>query len=172
MSIPIKFLCWMLPLCLLLSCSDKVEEDYLAIASSISNGILIEIFDSEGNNLIVSEEKAKGVSLIQTDGYKVPFNIVNVNGNAVIKAKFPLPPKTSMSYSDDKLSGYGESELILKFNDTEYLLKGFFHYICSDPEIFGGDGIKLIEVKYNDKIVSIDNNLADLVVSLEYPASH
>lgn len=168
MSIPIKYFCWMFPLCLLLSCNEKVEEDYLTIASSISNGILIEVIDSEGNNLILNEEKTEGVSLIQTDGYKIPFNIVNVDGNAVIKANFPLPTQSSMSYSDDRLSGYGESVLIFKINNTEYLLKGFFHYICSYPEMFGGDRINLIEVKYNDKIVSNDNNLADLVVSLEY----
>lgn len=48
----IKFSCLLFSMALLSSCSNSEEPDYPAVASSISNSILIDILDSEGNSLI------------------------------------------------------------------------------------------------------------------------
>lgn len=55
---------------LLSSCSNSEEPDYPAVASSISNSILIDILDSEGNSLIDNEAIMNGLSFIGRDGYK------------------------------------------------------------------------------------------------------
>lgn len=59
---------------LLSSCSNSEEPDYPAVASSISNSILIDILDSEGNSLIDNEAIMNGLSFIGRDGYKNTFS--------------------------------------------------------------------------------------------------
>ena len=38
------------------SCSKEDSEDYVVIASAISNSILLDVQDSEGNSLVENEE--------------------------------------------------------------------------------------------------------------------
>ncbi|CBW20829.1 hypothetical protein [Bacteroides fragilis] len=108
----IKFSCLLFSMALLSSCSNSEEPDYPAVASSISNSILIDILDSEGNSLIDNEAIMNGLSFIGRDGYKIPFHAVEIGDEKIIRTVFPLPMESSMSYSDDRKNGYGESNLI------------------------------------------------------------
>lgn len=67
----IKFSCLLFSMALLSSCSNSEEPDYPAVASSISNSILIDILDSEGNSLIDNEAIMNGLSW---RSLKVPWN--------------------------------------------------------------------------------------------------
>ena len=110
----IKFSCLLFSMALLSSCSNSEEPDYPAVASSISNSILIDILDSEGNSLIDNEAIMNGLSFIGRDGYKIPFHAVEIGDEKIIRTVFPLPMESSMSYSDDRKNGYGESNLTIK----------------------------------------------------------
>lgn len=165
----IKFSCLLFSMALLSSCSNSEEPDYPAVASSISNSILIDILDSEGNSLIDNEAIMNGLSFIGRDGYKIPFHAVEIGDEKIIRTVFPLPMESSMSYSDDRKNGYGESNLTIKANDFKYIFKGFFHYTCSHPDIemFGGNGIKLIEIYSNAPDVSISEDANFLKITIK-----
>ncbi len=165
----IKFSCLLFSMALLSSCSNSEEPDYPAVASSISNSILIDILDSEGNSLIDNEAIMNGLSFIGRDGYKIPFHAVEIGDEKIIRTVFPLPMESSMSYSDDRKNGYGESNLTIKPNDFKYIFKGFFHYTCSHPDIemFGGNGIKLIEIHSNAPDVSISEDANFLKITIK-----
>lgn len=169
MSTLIKIVCLFLPLLLLPSCSNSEEPDCPAVASSISNSILIDILDSEGNSLIDNEAIMNGLSFIGRDGYKIPFHAVEIGDEKIIRTVFPLPMESSMSYSDDRKNGHGESNLTIKANDFKYIFKGFFHYTCSHPDIemFGGNGIKLIEIHSNAPNVSISEDANFLKITIK-----
>ena len=165
----IKFSCLLFSMALLSSCSNSEEPDYPAVASSISNSILIDILDSEGNSLIDNEAIMNGLSFIGRDGYKIPFHAVEIGDEKIIRTVFPLPMESSMSYSDDRKNGYGESNPTIKANDFKYIFKGFFHYTCSHPDIemFGGNGIKLIEIHSNAPDVSISEDANFLKITIK-----
>lgn len=158
MSTLTKFICYLFFPLLLPSCSNPEEPDYQAVASSISNSILIDVLDSEGNSLIDNEAIMNGLSFIGKDGYKIPFHVVEIGEEKLIRTIFPLPMESSMSYSDDRKEGYGVSNLIVNVNGFKFELKGKFHYTCTYPntEMFGGNGIKIIEIHSNDPNVSIN----------------
>ena len=164
-----KFVCLFLSLLLLSSCSKSEEPDYPAVASSISNSILIDILDSEGNSLIDNEAIMNGLSFLGRDGYKIPFHTVEIGDEKIIRTVFPLPMESSMNYSDDRKEGYGESTLTIKAKDFKYIFKGLFHYTCSHPDIemFGGNGIKIIEIHSNDPNVSISEDANFLKITIK-----
>ena len=87
------------------SCSKEDSEDYVAIASAISNSILLDVQDSEGNNLVENEEYVKGIAFIQPDGYKYFGRIVDIDGKQFVESAFPLPLKSVMNFTDDGQSG-------------------------------------------------------------------
>lgn len=163
-----KFVCLFLPL-LLFSCSNSEEPDYPAVASSISNSILIDVLDSEGNSLIDNEAIMNGLSFIGRDGYKIPFHTVEIGDEKIIRTVFPLPMESSMSYSDDRKDGYGESNLSVNINGYKFNLRGKFHYTCTYPDIemFGGNGIKIIEIHSNDPNVSISEDANFLKITIK-----
>ena len=150
-----KFVCLFLPL-LLFSCSNSEEPDYPAVASAISNNVFIVIFDSEGNSLIDNETIMNGLSFIGKDVYEIPFHVVEIGEEKLIRTIFPLPMESSMSYSDDRKDGYGESNLTVNVNGFKFNLRGKFHYTCTYPNMYGGNGIKIIEIHSNDSNVSIN----------------
>lgn len=154
----IKFVCLFLPLLLLPSCDNSEEPDYPAVASSIFNDVLIDILDSECNSLIDNEAIMNGLSFIGKDGYKIPFHVVEAGEEKLIKTVFPLPMESSMSYSDDRRDGYGESNLTVNVNGLKFDLRGKFHYTCThhDIEMYGGNGMKIIEIQSKDPNVSIN----------------
>lgn len=153
----IKLVCIALPLFILSSCSNSEEPDYPAVASSISNDILIDILDSEGNNLIENESVIRDLSFVDKDGYKKPFHVVNIGDNRYIRTVFPLPMESSMSYSDDRKNGYGESILTVSVQGLKFNLEGKFQYTCTHPdkEMFGGNGIKITEIHCDDSKISV-----------------
>lgn len=153
-----KFVCLFLPLLLLSSCSKYEEPDYPTVASSIFNDVLIDVLDSEGNSLIDNEAIMNGLSFIGRDGYKIPFHTVEIVDEKTIRTIFPLPMESSMSYSDDRKDGYGESNLTVNINGYKFNLRGKFHYTCSYPniEMYGGNSIKLIEIHTNDSNITIN----------------
>lgn len=166
-----KFICLFLPLLLLSSCSNSEEPDYPAVASSISNDVLIDVLDSEGNSLIDNEAIMNGLSFIGKDGYKIPFHVVEIEEEKLISTIFPLPMESSMSYSADRKDGYGESNLTVNVNGFKFNLRGRFHYTCTYPniEMYGGNGIKIIEIHSNDPNVSINEeaNFLKIVIKIE-----
>lgn len=168
MSTLIKIICLFLPLLFLSSCSNSEELDYPAVASSISNDVLIDILDSEDNSLIENEAIMNGLSFIGRDGYKIPFHTVKIGGEKIIRTVFPLPMESSMSYSDDRKDGYGESNLTVNVNGLKFNLRGKFHYTCTYPNILGGDGIQIIEIHSNDPNVSIseDGNYLKITIKI------
>lgn len=153
-----KFVCLFLPLLLLSSCSKYEEPDYPTVASFIFNDVLIDVLDSEGNSLIDNEAIMNGLSFIGRDGYKIPFHTVEIGDEKTIRTIFPLPMESSMSYSDDRKDGYGESNLTVNINGYKFNLRGKFHYTCSYPniEMYGGNSIKLIEIHTNDSNITIN----------------
>lgn len=153
-----KFVCLFLSLLLLSSCSNSEEPDYPTVASSIFNDVLIDVLDSEGNSLIDNEAIMNGLSFIGRDGYKIPFHTVEIGDEKIVRTVFPLPMESSMSYSDDRKEGYGESNLTVNVNGFKFNLRGKFHYTCSYPniEMYGGNSLKLIEIHTNDSNISIN----------------
>lgn len=79
-----KFVYLFLPLLLLSSCSNSEEPNYPAVASSISNSILIDILNSEGNSLMDNEIIMHGLSFIGKDGYKIAFHTVEIGDEKII----------------------------------------------------------------------------------------
>lgn len=61
-----------------------------------------------------------------------------------------------MSFTDDGKSADGEQQLALLIDGVEYELQGVFHYSSdfSDKELYGGNVIRLIEIKSNNPAVS------------------
>ncbi len=164
-----KIVYLLLPACFLPSCSNS-EEDYVALASSISNDVLIEVLDLKGNSLIDDENGVMdNFVCMKTNGYKIPFRIVEIGDEKIIRTIFPLPMKSSMSYSDDRQNGYGESTLTIKVDDSKYILKGLFHYSCSYPDIemYGGSGIKIIEIHSDNPNVSISEDANFLKITIK-----
>ena len=53
----------MLLMMFITSCSKEDSEDYVAIASAVSNSIVLDVQDSEGNSLVENEECVKGHNL-------------------------------------------------------------------------------------------------------------
>lgn len=151
-----KLVCLFLPLLLLSSCSNSEEPDYQTAASSIFNEILIDVLDSEDNSLIDNEAIIDGLSFIGKDGYTIPFHVVEIGEEKLIRTIFPLPMESSMSYSDDRKDGYGESNLTVNVNGFKLDLKGKFHYTCTYPNIYGGNSIKIIEIHSTYPYVSIN----------------
>jgi hypothetical protein len=96
-----------------------------------------------------------GLSFIGQDGYKIHFHVVEIGEEKLIRTIFPLPMESSMSYSDDRNDGYGESNLTVNVNGLKFYLKGKFHYTCTYPNIYGGSGVKIIEIHSNNPNVSI-----------------
>lgn len=154
MSTLIKIVCLFLPLLLLPSCSNSEEPDYPAVASSI----LIDILDSEGNSLIDNEAIMNGLSFIGKDGYEIPFHVVEIGEEKLIRTIFPLPMESSMSYSNDRKDGYGESNLTVNVNGFKFNLRGKFHYTCTYPNMYGGNSIKIFEIQANATNVSVSIN--------------
>ena len=153
-----KFVCLFLPLLLLSSCCKYEVPDYPTVASSIFNDVLNDVLDSEGNSLIDNEAIMNELSFIGRDGYKIPFHTVEIGDEKTIRTIFPLPMESSMSYSDDRKDGYGESNLTVNINGYKFNLRGKFHYTCSYPniEMYGGNSIKLIEIHTNDSNITIN----------------
>ncbi len=154
------------------SCSKEESVEYPAIASAISNSFLLEIQDSEGNSLILNEEFVKDITFIKHDGYKFSGWLKDIGGERFIESNFPLPLMSEMKYSDDKTSGNGTQQLSILINGTMYDLQGDFHYtsILSDKELFGGDEIRLVEIKSNNPLVSKSvefGNYIKIVITIE-----
>lgn len=162
-----KFVCLFLPLLLLSSCSKSEEPDYPTVASSIFNDVLIDVLDSEGNSLIDNEAIMNGLSFIGRDGYKIPFHTVEIGDEKIIRTVFPLPMESSMSYSDDRKEGYGESNLTVNVNGFKFNLRGKFHYTCTYPNMYGGNGIKIIEIHSNNPNVSISEDANFLKITIK-----
>ena len=162
-----KFVCLFLPLLLLSSCSKYEEPDYPTVASSIFNDVLIDVLDSEGNSLIDNEAIMNGLSFIGRDGYKIPFHTVEIGDEKIIRTVFPLPMESSMSYSDDRKEGYGESNLTVNVNGFKFNLRGKFHYTCTYPNMYGGNGIKIIEIHSNNPNVSISEDANFLKITIK-----
>lgn len=89
MCVLTKFICLFLPLLLLSSCSNSEEPDYPTVASSIFNDVLIDVLDSEGNSLIDNEAIMNGLSFIGKDGCKIPFHVVEIGEEKLIRTIFP-----------------------------------------------------------------------------------
>lgn len=154
-----NFVCIVLPMALLSSCRHSEEPDYPRIASAISNYVLVDVLDSESNSLVDNEVIVNGLSFVDKDGDKSPFNIVETGDGKLISTVFPLPMESSMSYSDNSRNdGYGESTLTVNVNGLKYELKGKFHYTCPYPGIYGGDSIKIIEIHCDDPDVSVNTS--------------
>ena len=138
------------------SCSKEDSEDYVAMASAISNSILLDVQDSEGNSLVENEEYVKSIAFIQPDGYKYSGRIVDMDGKQFVESAFPLPLKSAMDFTDDGKSGYGEQQLTILIGDSKYELQGVFQFSndSSDRELYGGSVIRLIEIKSNNPAVS------------------
>lgn len=151
------------------SCSNSEEPDYQTVASNISNSILVDILDSEGNSIIDNEAIMNGLSFIRKDGYSLPFHVVEIGKEKLITTNFPLPMESSMSYSDDRKDGYGESNLIVNVNNFKFNLKGKFHYTCTNPnvEMYGGNGIRIIEIDSNDSNVFINEDANFLKITIK-----
>lgn len=164
-----KFVCLFLPL-LLSSCSNSEEPDYPTVASSIFNDVLIDVLDSEGNSLIDNDAIMNGLSFIGRDGYKIPFHTVEIGDEKIIRTVFPLPMESSMSYSDDRKEGYGESNLTVIVNGFKFNLRGMFHYTCTYSNMYGGNCIKIIEIHSNDPNVSISEDANFLKITIKIPA--
>ena len=147
-----KFICLFLPLLLLSSCSNSEEPDYPTVASSIFNDVLIDVLDSEGNSLIDNE------------------HVVEIGEEKLIMTIFPLPMESSMSYSDDRKDGYGESNLTVNVNCFKFNLRGKFHYTCTYPNMYGGNGIKIIEIHSNNPNVSINEETNVPKIAIKIPA--
>lgn len=162
-----KFVCLFLPLLLMSSCSNSEDPDYPTVASSIFNDVLIEVLDSEGNSLIDNEAIMNGLSFIGRDGYKIPFHTVEIGDEKIIRTVFPLPMESSMSYSDDRKEGYGESNLTVNVNGFKFNLRGKFHYTCTYPNMYGGNGIKIIEIHSNNPNVSISEDANFLKITIK-----
>lgn len=163
----IKFSCLLFSMALLSSCSNSEEPDYPAVASTISNNVLIDVLDSEGNSLIDNEAIMNGLSFIGKDGCKIPFHVVEIGEEKLIRTIFPLPMESLMSYSDDRKDGYGESNLTVNVNGFKFNLRGKFHYTCTYPNMFGGNGIKLIEIHSNAPDVSISEDANFLKITIK-----
>lgn len=164
----IKISCLFFSIALLLSsCSNSEEPDYPAVASSISNDVLIDVLDSEGNSLINNEAIMNGLSFIGQDGYKRPFHVVEIEEEKLICTNFPLPMESSMSYSDDRKDGDGESNLTVNVNGFKFNLRGKFHYTCTYPNMYGCNGIKIIEIHSNDPNVSINEEANFLKIAIK-----
>ena len=146
----------MLLMMFITSCSKEDSEDYVVIASAISNSILLDVQDSEGNSLVENKEYVKGIAFIQSDGYKYSGRIVDMDGKQFVESAFPLPLKSAMDFTDGGKSGYGEQQLTILIDDSKYELQGLFHFSndSSDRELYGGSVIRLIEIKSNDSAVS------------------
>lgn len=151
-----KFVCLFFPLLLLSSCSNFEESDYPVVASSIFNDVLIDVLDSENNSLVDNENIKNGLSFIGKDGYEIPFHVIEIGEEKLIRTIFPLPMESSMRYSDDRKDGYGESNLTVNVNGFKFNLRGKFHYTCTYPNMYGGDNIKIVEIHSNDPNVSIN----------------
>lgn len=162
-----KFVCLFLPLLLMSSCSNSEDLDYPTVASSIFNDVLIDVLDSEGNSLIDNEAIMNGLSFIGRDGYKIPFHTVEIGDEKIIRTVFPLPMESSMSYSDDRKEGYGESNLTVNVNGFKFNLRGKFHYTCTYPNMYGGNGIKIIDIHSNNPNVSISEDANFLKITIK-----
>ena len=169
MSTLTKFACLFFPLLLQFSCSNSEDPDYPKVASYISNTILVNILDSESNSLIDNESIMSGFSLIGRDNYKIPFRVVEIGDEKLIRTNFPLPMESSMNYSGDRKNGYGKSTLTIKVNDFKYIFEGLFHYTCTHPntEMLGGSEIKLIEIHSNAPNVSISEDANFLKITIK-----
>ena len=154
----IKIVCLFLPLLLLPSCSNSEEPDYPVVASSIFNDVLIDVFDSEGNSLIDNEYIMNGLSFIGKEGYEIPFHVVVIGEEKLIRTIFPLPMESSMSYSNDRKDGYGESNLTINVNSFKINLRGKFHYTCTYPNMYGGNSIKIFEIQADAPNVFVSIN--------------
>ena len=156
---------------LLLSCNSSEEPDYPAVASTMFNDILVDVVDSDGNTIIGNRDVINELSFIGKDEYKLPFHVIEIGENKLIKTVFPLPLESSMSYSDDRKDGYGESNLTVNVNGSKFRLRGKFHYTCAYPnmEMLGCNGIELIEIYSNDSNISIseDANFLKIIIRIE-----
>ena len=108
-----------------------------------------------------------GLSFIGRDGYKIPFHTVEIGDEKIIRTVFPLPMESSMSYSDDRKEGYGESNLTVNVNGFKFNLRGKFHYTCTYPNMYGGNGIKIIEIHSNNPNVSISEDANFLKITIK-----
>lgn len=75
--------------------------------------------------------------------------------------------ESSMSYSDDRKEGYGESNLTVNVNGFKFNLRGKFHYTCTYPNMYGGNGIKIIEIHSNNPNVSISEDANFLKITIK-----
>lgn len=166
MSFLVKLACLFLSV-LLYSCNSPEEPNYPAVASSISNYVLVDILDSEGNSLIDNESIMDGLFFIGKDDYKIPFHVIEIGEEKLIRTIFPLPIESSMSYSEDKKDGYGESNIIVNVNGSKFNLKGRFHYTCTYPNIFGCNGIQIIEIYSNNSNVYISDYANYLKITIK-----
>ena len=104
----------------------------------------------------INRIRMNGLSFIGKDGYEIPFHVVEIGEEKLIRTIFPLPMESSMSYSNDRKDGYGESNLTVNVNGLKFNLRGKFHYTCTYPNMYGGNGIKIIEIHSNTPNVSIN----------------
>lgn len=111
-----------------------------------------------------------GLSFIGKDGCKIPFHVVEIGEEKLIMTIFPLPMESSMSYSDDRKDGYGESNLTVNVNCFKFNLRGKFHYTCTYPNMYGGNGIKIIEIHSNNPNVSINEETNVPKIAIKIPA--
>ncbi len=154
----IKIVFVFLALTLLNSCNNSEEFDYPFYASNISNSIYVDILDSEDNSIIDNEIIMNGLTFYRTNGGKISFSVDERDNEKLISAGVPLPMFSTMTFSEDQSEGYGESYLTINVDGQKFNLIGKFYFSDSCPgndNMYGGNGIHLIEIHTDDPNISI-----------------
>ncbi|MDO5608842.1 MAG: hypothetical protein Q4G08_10345 [Capnocytophaga sp.] len=147
------------------SCEKEGDSYNPVIASNVIADINVIIVDAEGNDLLADEKFVETISIYSHLSRKdKTLEIKNNTGKKYIKFNADLPEEKAMNpiVKSDTVESKGNSEMTLTAgNDTVHLTASFLYRnrTVDIPEMYGGTGIYITEVKCNEKIVNEDNTI-------------
>ncbi len=156
---------------MLCGCNDK--DDYSPLkASTVMNGILISI-ESDEEDLLLEKEYTDNISIMGNQSKKqLSFKIIKLlddsDGRNYISFDAEIPDIKDFEFDNEK-EAYGQSTVVLLFDNKSIELKCKFKYICTDRTTYGNNSITIEEVENNGNTVLRENNLmnSDIVLYLD-----
>lgn len=164
---------FVLSLITLLTTACNKDDDYTPIvASAQSRGLLVSCLDKDGKNLLADKAFVKGISAYGYESKKkISCQVKEVQGKSYISFAADLPDERKMQFSDNKKQATGMTQIRLKVNNQEIILKCFFKYTNSfKAPMLGGTSIVIEKVTFGQRSVkraSTTEISGDLVIRLQ-----
>ncbi len=144
---------------LLYSCSSEEEEYIPFVASTLGNSVWLSLERQDGTKYDYDSLLQNGkLSIYGVLSKKnLSLRVITTNTDfSYIEFPADLPNSSSMQLNEKKTEGYGSSDAIINIDGKRS--KMTFHFRFNSlgiPEMYGGNGISIDSITYNNKGIKI-----------------